>query len=68
MANRTYPSYLVYRDSRQEYRWEYAASNGEVIAVSSEGYKRRADCEHGIALMKSSHSATIWYTPDAAAA
>ena len=49
MTQRTYPSYWLYKDNRGEYRWTYEASNGLTIAVSSEGYKKRSDCERGIA-------------------
>ena len=54
MAARTYPSYWMYKDNRGEWRWTYEASNGKTIAVSSEGYKARADCERGIEIMKAS--------------
>lgn len=40
------------RDSRNEWRWTFYADNGEAIAVSSEGYVRETDCDHGIALVK----------------
>ena len=40
------------RDSRGEWRWALYAANGETIAVSSEGYKREAACDHAISLIK----------------
>lgn len=61
MAERTYPSYWLYKDNRGEWRWTYEASNGETIAVSSEGYQRRVDCERSIDIMKASHSSPVWY-------
>lgn len=61
MAQRTYPSYWLYKDNRGEFRWTYEASNGLTIAVSSEGYNRRVDCERSIAIMQSSHSSPVWY-------
>ena len=60
MAERTYPSYWMYKDSRGEWRWTYEARNGETIAVSSEGYKRRADCERSIEIMKGSANSITW--------
>ena len=36
-----------YLDNANEWRWSIVAGNGETIAVSSEGYKNRADCVHG---------------------
>lgn len=61
MAQRTYPSYWMYKDNRDEWRWSYEASNGRTIAVSSESYKRRGDCERGIEIMKGSSSAPVWF-------
>lgn len=61
MATRTYPSYWLYKDNRGEYRWTYEASNGETIAVSSEGYKTRSDCERGIEIMKGSYNSPTWW-------
>ena len=34
----------VYRDKAKEWRWKAQAANGRIIAVSSEGYRRRGDC------------------------
>jgi uncharacterized protein YegP (UPF0339 family) len=42
----------LYKDNAGEYRWRFVASNGKIIAVSSESYKAKADCEHGIDLVK----------------
>lgn len=61
MAQRTYPSYWLYKDTRGEWRWTYEASNGETIAVSSEGYKRRVDAERGITIMKASYNSSVWF-------
>ena len=41
-----------FTDSQGEYRWRFVATNGKTIAMSSESYIRKADCEHGIALVK----------------
>ena len=60
MSTRPYPSYWIYRDNRGEWRWTYEASNGETIAISSEGYKRKADCQNGIDLMKASYASPVW--------
>lgn len=45
-------TFEVFVDARKEYRWRLKASNGKVIADSGEGYKNRADCLHGIDLLK----------------
>jgi uncharacterized protein YegP (UPF0339 family) len=51
------PYFYVYRDSNKEWRWRFRAANKKIIAVSSESYKARSDCEHGIALLKKHASA-----------
>lgn len=61
MANRTYPSYWLYKDNVGEWRWTYHASNGKAIAVASEGYKKRSDCERGIEIMKGSNNDPVWF-------
>lgn len=60
MASRPFPSYWIYRDNRNEWRWTYEASNGKTIAVSSEGYVRKVDCERSIEIMKSSSQSPVW--------
>ncbi len=58
----TYPCYWMYRDARNEWRWVfYAAGNGEEIAVSSEGYVNKSDCQRGVDIMKSSQGATVYW-------
>ena len=64
MTSRPYPSYWIYRDRVGQWRWSYEASNGETIAVSSESYIRKSDCQRGIDLMKASYSSPVW-TPNA---
>ena len=46
--------YKIYQDSQGEWRWTYYGANGEEIAVSSEGYKDRADCRRSVEIMKGS--------------
>ena len=53
-------SFEVYQDSSgKEYRWRLKASNGQVMAGSSEGYKSKADCEHAVELVKKSGKAPV---------
>ncbi len=54
MADKKYPHYRLYKDSRSEWRWTYYAKNAEEIGVSSEGYKNKADCTHAISLINTS--------------
>ena len=51
--------YVMKQDNRDEWRWKYVASNGETIAVSSEGYKNKTDCRHSINLVKQSKDAAV---------
>lgn len=34
----------IYRDQANEWRWQARARNGEIVAVSGEGYKHHSDC------------------------
>ncbi len=66
MASRPYPSFLIYLDSRGEFRWRYEASNYKTIADSGEGYKNYDDCNHAINLMKQCTHSQIWETQEVA--
>lgn len=46
------PWFETYTDARREWRWTLYATNGQAIAVSSEGYKRRVDCLRGIEILQ----------------
>jgi len=46
------PKFEVYKDKKGEWRWRLRASNSKIIADSSEGYKDKKDCLHGIDLVK----------------
>lgn len=66
MANRPYPSFLIYKDALGEYRWKLQASNYKTIADSGEGYNNRADCVHGMHLvMDTNRDTPVWQTADA---
>ena len=60
----TYPCYWLKKDNRGEWRWTYYAKNAEEIGVSSESYKKYADCLHGVELMQGSSNDPIFYTGD----
>jgi uncharacterized protein YegP (UPF0339 family) len=42
----------LYKDKKGEFRWRLKAKNGEIIAVSSEGYVSSAGCRLGIDLTR----------------
>jgi uncharacterized protein YegP (UPF0339 family) len=42
----------VYKDRVANYRWRFRASNGRIVADSSEGYVNKSDCLTGIAIVK----------------
>ena len=49
----------IYKDKVGEFRWRLVATNGKIIADSGEGYNNKADCLHGIDLVKSSTNAEV---------
>ena len=51
--------YEMYRDAVREWRWRLRAANHETIAVSSEGYVHKSDCEYSISLVKASSNAPV---------
>jgi uncharacterized protein YegP (UPF0339 family) len=51
--------YCTYKDNAGEWRWRLKAANGLIIAVSSEGYTAKANCENAIALVKASGAAPV---------
>lgn len=40
------------RDSQGEWRWSLHADNGDIVAISGEGYKREEGCDHAIDIVK----------------
>jgi uncharacterized protein YegP (UPF0339 family) len=46
------PQFEIYKDKADEYRWRLRATNNKIIADSSEGYKEKTNCEHGVNLVK----------------
>lgn len=64
MANRPYPSFLIYVDANKQFRWQIEAANGKIFANSGEGYHNLADCEHAIQLVKSSDGFAVWETEE----
>ena len=51
--------YNIFKDKAGEWRWRLVATNGKIIADSGEGYNNKADCLHGIDLVKSSTNAEV---------
>lgn len=49
-----------YEDAKKEHRWRLKAKNGQIMAVSSEGYKAQADAERGFEILaKGAKSAKV---------
>lgn len=44
--------FTVYKDKAGEYRWQFTANNGKIVADSAEGYVQKADCLNGIRIVK----------------
>ena len=51
--------FQIYKDVIGQYRWRLRAGNHKIIAVCSEGYYNKSDCQRGIAIVLHSSS----YTP-----
>ena len=52
--------FQYWKSSRNgEWYWRLRADNGEPIAAGGEGYKSKADCLHGINLVKSAGNAEV---------
>jgi uncharacterized protein YegP (UPF0339 family) len=50
----TYPKqFVIYKDTKGEWRWQLLAANNKIIADSAEGYVNKADCKHGASLVAS---------------
>jgi uncharacterized protein YegP (UPF0339 family) len=45
-------AFEIYQDAKTEYRWRLRAGNRRIIADCAEGYRDRADCEHGVELLR----------------
>ncbi|MEQ8433793.1 MAG: DUF1508 domain-containing protein [Oceanicaulis sp.] len=60
----SYPCFWIYKDNSSQWRWVYyAAGNGEEIAVSSESYIAKRDCERAIEIMKGQAPQATIYEP-----
>lgn len=51
--------YEMYQSGLQ-WRWRLRASNHKIVADSAESYWNKADCEHGINLVKGSTYAPVY--------
>ncbi len=52
--------YVVYKDTAGLWRWRLLAANHKIIADSGESYYNKADCLHGIELVKASAGAPVY--------
>ena len=44
--------FKIYKDKQGEWRWQFKADNGDIIADSGEGYTNKSDCQRAIDLVK----------------
>jgi uncharacterized protein YegP (UPF0339 family) len=51
--------YEVYKAHNDEWRWRLRADNHEILAIASEGYRRRIDAMRAIELVQASDNAEI---------
>lgn len=52
-------TFRVFKDDAGEWRWHLRAANNRIVADSGEGYQNRADCLHGIHLVKHAANAPV---------
>lgn len=58
------PTFEVFHDSANEWRWRLIASNGNIIADSGEGYRSKQGVKRGIESVKrSAPEAEIRFEP-----
>jgi uncharacterized protein YegP (UPF0339 family) len=60
MAYRPFPSYWMFRDRNGNWRWNYAAANGRVIAASKAAYYHQEGCLRAIRTIQGSTGVPIW--------
>jgi len=53
--------FILYTDSRAEWRWTLKSPNHEPICVSSEGYTSKQSAVHSISLVKAGASSAKTY-------
>lgn len=66
MANRPFPSFLIFKGENGQFYWHYQRSNHKSIAASGEGYLNLADCDAAIRMMKECGNSEIWETDEVA--
>lgn len=59
--------FVLFRDSRNDWRWKFVADNNKIIATSGEGYQNKCDCLHTIGLIQDGCSLAQIVTPVATA-
>jgi uncharacterized protein YegP (UPF0339 family) len=52
-------TFETYEDGKGEHRWRLKAANGKVVAVSSQGYKAKADASRGEEILKEAAKAEV---------
>ncbi|MGE5721837.1 MAG: YegP family protein [Sphingomonadales bacterium] len=52
MKQRPLPSFLIFRDSKGGWRWNFASPSGRIIAVSSVAYQHRQGCAKAIRMLQ----------------
>ena len=52
--------FTIYKDAALQWRWNLRSANHLIIADSAEAYHNKADCLHGIDLVKSAYNAPVY--------
>lgn len=51
-ADKAALTFEMFKDEGGDFRWRLKAANGRIVATSGQGYKAKADCQHGIDLIR----------------
>jgi uncharacterized protein len=51
--------FIIYYDRKKHFRWKLVARNRKIIAVSGEGFTRRANCQKSIVRLYDGAVATV---------
>ena len=59
MAKRPLPSFLIFRDQKGNWSWNFAGPGGRILATSAQAYANSQGCVRAIKLLKGSSDLPI---------
>lgn len=58
-SKRPIPSFLIFQDKEQRWRWNYLGANGRIIAMGAETYAQQQGCIRAIRTFMASGEAPV---------